>query len=177
MPHEVEKILVSESAIRERVAAMGKQISADYAGQEILCIGLLRGAFLFMADLARHLSVPVECEFIRCSSYGKSTVSSGKVEIEFASKPAEIRGRRVLLVDDILDAGWTLRSVKEQILARGAAQVRTAVFLDKPSRRQAAFQADYRGFEIEDRFVVGYGMDFEERFRNLPYVAVLRGVK
>lgn len=176
MPYEVEKILVSEAAIAARVAAMGRQISADFTGREILCIGLLRGAFLFMADLVRHLAVPVEVEFIRCSSYGKSTVSSGKVEVEFAQNPATIAGRHVLLVDDILDAGYTLHAVKEQLLVRGAAQVRTAAFLDKPSRRRVDFQADYRGFEIEDRFVVGYGMDFEERFRNLPYVAVLRGV-
>lgn len=176
MSYEVEKILITEQAIAGRVAAMGRQISADFEGQEILCIGLLRGAFLFMADLVRHLSLPVEVEFIRCSSYGKATKSSGEVEIEFARKPATIAGRHILLVDDILDAGHTLHAVKEQLLARGAASVRTAAFLDKPSRRQVPFQADYRGFEIEDRFVVGYGMDFEERFRNLPYVALLRGV-
>lgn len=173
MKMEAPKEWIPADAIQRRVIELGHAISRDFSGQEILCVGILRGSFLFLADLIRNLSLPIEVEFIRCSSYGDSTVSSGKVEIEFAKNPALVKGRNLLIVDDILDAGWTLKKVKEEFLALGAAQLKTCVLLDKPSRRATPFQADYRGFEIPDHFVVGYGMDYQERFRNLPYVGVI----
>ena len=173
MEPRAPKILISKESIRERVAGLGRQISADFAGRELLCVGILRGAFIFLADLVREIALPLEVEFIRCSSYRDRTVSSGKVEIEFAREPAKIEGRPVLVVDDILDAGWTLKKVREDLGKLGAAEVRTCVLLDKPSRRATSFEADYRGFTIENHFVVGYGMDLGERYRNLPYIGVL----
>ncbi len=170
---EIEKVLIGAEEIQKRVTAMGRQIATDYAGKDLLCVAILRGSFIFLADLVRAANIPSQVDFIRCSSYGNRTTSSGRVEIEFFGQPVEIRGRHVLIVDDILDAGWTLKKVSEQIAARGAASVKTCVLLDKPSRRATPLKADYCGFSIDDHFVVGYGMDFQERHRSLPYVAVL----
>ena len=172
-----EKILISAQEIRKRVGELGKQITADFEGRDLLCVGILRGAFVFLADLVRQIAVPVEVEFIRCSSYRDRTVSSGQVEIELAKEPAKFSERAVLVVDDILDAGWTLKNVREELLRRGAAEVRTCVLLDKPSRRATPFEADYIGFTIDNHFVVGYGMDCGERYRNLPFIAALEGAR
>ncbi len=173
MREPLPAILISAQEIQKRVVELGRRISEDYAGQEILCVGILRGSFVFLADLIRHIELPMEVEFVRCSSYGNAEVSSGVVTIEFADQPMEFRGRHVLIVDDIVDGGLTLSKVAQEIRSRGAASVKTCVLLDKPARRSIAFQADYYGFQIENRFVVGYGMDSVQKLRNLSYIGYL----
>jgi len=173
MSPQNEKILIPPGKIGQRIGELGDAITRDYAGQSIICVGILRGAFVFLADLVRHIDLPMEIEFIRCSSYGNSTISSGKVEIEFAQFPADFRGKNVLIIDDILDAGFTLSRVVDSFENRRAGSVKTCVLLDKPSRRTVPFSPDYTGFAIDNHFVIGYGMDFDEKFRNLPYIGAL----
>lgn len=164
--------LLEEQAIRTRVRELGKQISVDYEGKELLLVGILKGAFIFMADLIRQIEVPVTVDFVVVSSYGASTESSGVVRIEKDLEKG-IEGKHVLIVEDIIDTGLTLNYLKHNLETRGPASVRICALLDKPSRRKVSVEADYLGFSIADEFVVGYGLDFAERHRHLPYVAVL----
>jgi hypoxanthine phosphoribosyltransferase len=168
----VGEILIEEDALQERVAALGQELSADYAGRDLLLIGVLKGAVFFMADLMRNVTVPCEVDFMAISSYGASTDSSGVVRI-LKDLDINIEGRDVLVVEDIIDSGLTLSYLMRNLEARGPASLEICALLTKPDRREMDVPVRYIGFEIPDRFVIGYGLDFAERYRNLPYVAVL----
>ena len=168
----VGEILIEEDALQERVAALGEELSADYARRDLLLIGVLKGAVFFMADLMRHITVPCEVDFMAISSYGASTDSSGVVRI-LKDLDINIEGRHVLVVEDIIDSGLTLSYLMRNLEARGPASLEICALLTKPDRREMDVPVRYIGFEIPDRFVIGYGLDFAERYRNLPYVAVL----
>ncbi|MFO7639139.1 MAG: hypoxanthine phosphoribosyltransferase [bacterium] len=161
--------MISEEAIRARVDELSVAISNDYAGRELLVIGILKGSWIFLADLVRRLTVPVEIDFLTVSSYGASTRTSGVVKIVTDLK-CPLDGRNVLLVEDILDSGLTMRYLLDNLRRRGPASLKICVLMDKPARRQAKVTADYVGFEVPDRFVVGYGADAAGRYRNLPFV-------
>ena len=168
----VGEILIEPDALQERVAALGREVSADYASRDLLLIGVLKGAVFFMADLMRHVTVPCEVDFMAISSYGASTDSSGVVRI-LKDLDINIEGRDVLVVEDIIDSGLTLSYLIRNLEARGPASLEICALLTKPDRREMDVPVRYIGFEIPDRFVIGYGLDFAERYRNLPYVAVL----
>ena len=171
---EVE-VLLSEEQLSTRIRELGQQISSDYEGKALLVVGVLKGSAIFLADLIRSIDLPLDYDFVAISSYGADTRSTGVVRL-VKDLDASIEGRHVLIVEDIVDTGWTLRLsyITENIRARGAASVKVCALLDKPCRRQVDIGIDYRGFEIDDVFVVGYGLDFNGRYRNLPYVGVVR---
>jgi hypoxanthine phosphoribosyltransferase len=168
----VTEILVDEETLRNRVAELGEEISRDYAGRDLLLIGVLKGAVFFMADLMRQLTVPCEIDFMAISSYGASTDSSGVVRI-LKDLDINIEGREVLVVEDIIDSGLTLSYLIRNLEARQPASLEVCALMTKPERRQIDVPVRYIGFEIPNRFVIGYGLDFAERYRNLPYVGVL----
>ena len=168
----VGEVLIEEDALQERVAALGQELSADYADRDLLLIGVLKGAVFCMADLMRHITVPCEVDFMAISSYGASTDSSGVVRI-LKDLDINIEGRDVLVVEDIIDSGLTLSYLMRNLEARGPESLEICALLTKPDRREMDVPVRYIGFEIPDRFVIGYGLDFAERYRNLPYVAVL----
>ena len=168
----VGEILVDEESLRVRVAELGEEISTDYAGRDLLLVGVLKGAVFFMADLMRHITVPCEVDFMAISSYGAQTDSSGVVRI-LKDLDINIEGRDVLVVEDIIDSGLTLSYLMRNLESREPASLEICALMTKPSRRQIDVPVRYIGFEIPDRFVVGYGLDLAERYRNLPYVAVL----
>jgi hypoxanthine phosphoribosyltransferase len=168
----VGEILIERDALQERVAELGREVSEDYANRDLLLIGVLKGAVFFMADLMRNVTVPCEVDFMAISSYGASTDSSGDVRI-LKDLDINIEGRDVLVVEDIIDSGLTLSYVMRNLEARGPASLEVCALLTKPDRREMDVPVRYIGFEIPDRFVIGYGLDFAERYRNLPYVAVL----
>ncbi len=169
---EIEKILLNEDQISARVRELGQKISADYAGKDLLVVGILKGAFIFMSDLVRQISIPVEVDFMATSSYGQSTQTSGVVKV-LKDLDTPIEGRHVLIVEDIIDSGLTLSYLTEILRSRKPESIRVAVLLDKPERRRTSLAADYVGFTIPDEFVVGYGLDFDSKYRGLPYVGVL----
>ena len=173
MKEDLKEILYSEEALKRRVTEMGAQISVDYAGKTPLLIGVLKGCYIFMADISRSISVSCEIRFVSVSSYGFSSVTSGKVKID-KNLDFEIAGRDVIIIEDILDSGVTLSALREFINERGPASLKICTLLDKPSRREVPMDADYLGFECPDEFVVGYGLDYAERYRNLPYIASLK---
>jgi hypoxanthine phosphoribosyltransferase len=169
--NEVEHVLITEAQIATRLKALGRQISRDFSGRELVVVSLLNGTVMFLADLIRHLSVPLRLDFIGVSSYGQGTEAA---ELIFTKElRLEVRGRDVLLVDDILDTGRTLCNVLAKVRVLKPRQIKTCVLLNKAARRIERIEADYVGFEIPDFFVVGYGLDFAERYRNLPFVGVL----
>jgi hypoxanthine phosphoribosyltransferase len=168
----VTEILIEEDRLRERVAELGEEVSADYAGRDLLLIGVLKGAVFFMADLMRHLTVPCEVDFMAISSYGAATDSSGVVRI-LKDLDINIEGREVLVVEDIIDSGLTLSYLMRNLEAREPASLEICALMTKPDRREIDVPVRYVGFEIPNRFVIGYGLDFGERYRNLPYVGVL----
>jgi hypoxanthine phosphoribosyltransferase len=168
----VHRVLIDEQTLRARVADMGAEISADYAGKDILLVGVLKGAVFFMADLMRHLSIPCEVDFMAISSYGASTDSSGVVRI-LKDLDINIDGRDVLVVEDIIDSGLTLSYLMRTLEARSPASLEICALLTKPDRREMKVPVRYTGFEIPNEFVIGYGLDYAERYRNLPYVGVL----
>jgi hypoxanthine phosphoribosyltransferase len=168
----VGEILIDEDALRSRVAELGAEVSADYQGRDLLLIGVLKGAVFFMADLMRHITVPCEVDFMAISSYGDSTDSSGIVRI-LKDLDINIEGRDVLVVEDIIDSGLTLSYLMRNLESREPASLEVCALMTKPARREIDIPVRYIGFEIPNRFVVGYGLDFGERYRNLPYVAVL----
>ena len=174
MPHEqLDYILLTEEQIQTRVAQLGEEINRDYAGKEPLVVGLLCGSFIFMADLVRSFDFQCEMAFMRLSSYGNRSETSGCVNVAY--DPLEhIEGRDVLIVEDIVDSGVTLSCLIELLKTRAPASLRLCTLLDKPSRRRAPVHVDYCGFEIPDAFVVGYGLDYAERWRQLPYIGVLK---
>ncbi len=172
MRDDIAEVLVSENDIQAKVAELGKRISGDYHGEELLLVGLLRGAIVFLSDLMREISISVRLDFIGISSYGVST-ESGAVRLVMDLE-TDIAGRHVLIVEDIVDTGKTLSYLVETLKARQPASLRICALLDKPERRQVPIDVDYVGFEIPDKFVVGYGLDFAEGYRNLPFVGVLK---
>jgi hypoxanthine phosphoribosyltransferase len=168
----VGEILIDEDTLSSRVAELGAEVSADYQGRDLLLIGVLKGAVFFMADLMRHITVPCEVDFMAISSYGASTDSSGIVRI-LKDLDINIEGRDVLVVEDIIDSGLTLSYLMRNLESREPASLEVCALMTKPARREIDVPVRYIGFEIPNRFVVGYGLDFGERYRNLPYVAVL----
>jgi hypoxanthine phosphoribosyltransferase len=165
-------ILVQADELQRRVRELGEQISRDYDGRDLLLIGVLKGAVFFLADLMRHIDVPCEVDFMAVASYGSATDSSGVVRI-LKDLDMPIEGRDVLIVEDIVDSGLTLQYLLRSLEARGPASLEVCALLTKPSRRKVELPARYVGFEIPDRFAIGYGLDHAERYRNLPYVAAL----
>ena len=168
----VTEVLIEADTLQQRVAELGEEISADYAGRDLLLVGVLKGAVFFMADLMRHLTIPCEIDFMAISSYGDSTDSSGVVRI-LKDLDINIEGRHVLVVEDIIDSGLTLSYLMRNLEAREPASLEVCSLLTKPDRREIDVPVRYIGFEIPNRFVIGYGLDFAERYRNLPYVGVL----
>ena len=173
MNDDIAKVLIDEEVILRRLDTLDEKVLKDYEGEEILVVGILTGALVFMADLCRRLPVPLEIKTLSVASYHGGTESSGVVEFLDAKLP-EVKGKRILLIDDILDTGRTLKAVKERLLEMGAKTVKTSVLLSKVKERAEEVEADYIGFEIGDEFVVGYGLDYQGRYRNLPYVGVLK---
>jgi hypoxanthine phosphoribosyltransferase len=168
----VESILIEEDSLQARITELGEEISGDYAGRDLLLLGVLKGAVFFMADLMRRLTVPCEIDFMAISSYGAATDSSGVVRI-LKDLDINIEGRHVLVVEDIIDSGLTLSYLMRTLEARNPASLEICALLTKPARREIEVDVRYVGFEIPNRFVIGYGLDFAERYRNLPYVGVL----
>jgi hypoxanthine phosphoribosyltransferase len=168
----IGEILVQPDELQHRVRELGKEISRDYAGRDLLLIGVLKGAVFFLADLMRHIEIPCEVDFMAVSSYGSSTDSSGVVRI-LKDLDAPLEGRDVLIVEDIVDSGLTLQYLMRTLQTRGPASLEVCALLTKPERRKVEMPARYVGFEIPDRFAIGYGLDYAERYRNLPYVAEL----
>ncbi len=174
MYNDIHEILLTEEEISEKVKYLGEQISQDYnKNDEIVVVGVLKGASVFMADLIRQINIPVYIDFIAVSSYGYSTESSGIVRI-LKDLDFEIEGRHVLIVEDIIDTGLTLKYLTDNLRTRNVKSLKICTLLDKPERRKCNLDIDYIGFEIPDKFVVGYGIDYGEKYRNLPYVAVIK---
>ncbi len=169
---DVSRVILSEEQIQERIAELGAQISADYGGETVLLVAVLRGAALFVADLARAIESPVEIDFMAVSSYGSTTKSSGVVRI-LKDLDDTIENRHVLVVEDILDTGLTLKYLLKNLASRKPRSLEVATLLRKKVEQRVPIQCKYIGFEIPDEFVVGYGLDYAERYRNLPYVGVL----
>lgn len=164
--------LISKEQIDARVREMAEQINRDLAGERIVVVGILKGAFVFCADLLRHLTLSTRVDFMAVSSYGSATESSGVIRI-VKDLDTPVEGEHVLLVEDIVDSGLTLRYLKEYLMRHHPASLQTAVLLDKPSRRQTEVSVEYVGFTIPDAFVVGYGIDWAEQYRNLPYIGII----
>lgn len=174
MDYRIEQI-ISEEEVIERIREIGEQISEDYKGKKLRLVCILRGAVFFMTELAKRISLPITFDFMSVSSYGRSTTSSGIVRI-IKDLEDPLEGEDVIIVEDIIDSGRTLHFLEELFRARGAASIRAVTLLDKPSRRVPGLDVkiDYRGFEIPDDFVVGWGMDYDQRYRNLPYIGIVK---
>lgn len=174
--NDVQEILISEKELDELVTQIAKKIDEDYAesSSRILLLAILKGSVVFMGDLMKKISLPVEIDFMKVSSYGKGTKSSGNINIHLDLQRADIADCEIIIVEDIVDSGKTLSYLTQYLLRKGAKSVRTCTLLDKPSRREVDFVPDYVGREIEDSFVVGYGLDFDEKYRSLPYVGILK---
>jgi len=172
MDYKQPEVMISSEEIQKRVQEMGAKITADYSGRKLDVVGVLRGSFIFMADLVRHIDLPLSCDFLGLSSYGDSTKSSGVVAItKDLSDPVE--GKDILIIEDIIDTGLTMAYLLENLSTRKPASVKVASLLSKPSRRQVTVGIDYLGFTIEDRFVVGYGLDYAGVYRNLPFIGAM----
>ncbi len=173
MSPDIEEIMISEEEIKEAVSRMGEEITEDFKGESLIVIGILKGAFAFMSDLIQEINLPIEIDFMDVSSYGMGTTSTGEVRI-LKDVDIQLEGHNVLLVEDIVDTGLTLSYLMKVMESRGAKDVRVASLLSKPSRRERVVNIDYIGYEVEDKFVVGYGIDYAELYRNLPYIACLK---
>ncbi|HBI56484.1 MAG TPA: hypoxanthine phosphoribosyltransferase [Firmicutes bacterium] len=173
MADNLDEVLLSKEEIDEKVKELGKMLAEEYAGKRPLLICVLKGALIFVADLARAMNIPLEVDFMAVSSYGISTKSSGVVRI-LKDLETGIEGRHVLIVEDIIDTGLTLKYLIENLKSRKPASIKICTLLDKPSRRRVQLQPDFSGFEIPDKFVIGYGLDFSEIYRNLPFIGVLK---
>ena len=170
---DIDTIFFSAGELQERVKALGAQITHDYEGRDPLFVGVLKGSFVFMADLMRAVDLYCDIDFMAVSSYGSGTTTTGAVKIN-KDLTYNVEGRHIILIEDILDSGVTLSYLKKYIEARKPASVGICTLLDKPARRKADISADYVGFECPDAFIVGYGLDYAERYRNLPYIGVLK---
>lgn len=173
MRNDIQEVLFSEQQLADKVAELGARISADYEGKNPLVVSVLKGSYVFMADLTRKITIPCNVDFMAVSSYGVGTKTTGEVQIikDIGSK---IDGRHLIIVEDILDSGVTLSFLMKILKARGAASIRLCTLLSKPERRKVDVPVDYLGFEIPDAFVVGYGLDYAEKYRNLPYIGILK---
>ncbi len=169
---ETVRVLIPEDKVDERIAQLGAQISQDYVGRQVHLIGILKGSIFFICELAKRITVPVTMDFMSVSSYGSGTKSSGVVKlIKDLDEP--INGKEVVVVEDIIDSGRTLSYLLKNLSDRHPASIRLCTLLDKPERREVDVEVDYQGFRIPDEFVVGYGLDYDQRYRNLPYIGVL----
>lgn len=170
--NDIEKVLLSEDELKEIIKRLGKEITEDYKDKNLLVVSVLKGSVVVMADLLREIKLPLRIDFMSVSSYGSGTTTSGTVKI-IKDLDINLAGYDLLIVEDILDSGVTLSNLKEILLTRGPASVKICTLLDKPERRKANVVADYVGAQIPDAFVVGYGLDYDEKYRNLPYVGIL----
>jgi len=173
MHNDIEQILYSEEQLKKRVKELAALIRQDFSGTNLLTVGVLRGAVMFYADLVRELDIPIHMNFMALSSYGSSSMSSGAVRIQYDLED-DIAGRNVLVVEDIVDSGLTLQYLTKTLQSRNPNMLKTCCLFDKPSRRTVDFHADYVGFKVPDVFIVGYGLDYAERYRNLKYIGVLK---
>lgn len=171
--NDIERVFYSHEELQAKVKELGEAITRDYQGKSPIFVGVLKGCFVFMADLMRSVDLPCEIDFMAVSSYGKGTKSSGVVQIN-KDLSFDIAGRDVLIVEDILDSGVTLNYLKGYLENRNPASIKIVTLFDKPSRRKAPIYADYYGYEVPDEFIVGYGLDYAEKYRNLPYIGVLK---
>ena len=173
LDHDIQEILFTEDTLHARVKEMADQINRDFEGKDVIIVGILRGSFIFMADLLRCITLPCRVDFMSVSSYGKGTTSSGKLKI--AKDMAEdITNAHVIVVEDIVDSGFTLSNLLKLLKSRNPASVHLCTLLNKPDRRTVDVHVDYTGFTIPDAFVVGYGLDYAEKYRNLPYIGILK---
>ncbi len=173
MHNDIQEILITEEQIQQKIRELGETISREYADRNPLVICVLKGAFIFMADLVKRIDVPLELDFMAVSSYGQSTKSSGVVKI-IKDLDVPVEGRHVLIVEDIIDSGLTLSYLIDVLERRNARSIAIVALFDKPARRTVDLEPDYKGFTIPDAFIVGYGLDYAEKYRNLPYVGVLK---
>lgn len=173
MQNDIQEVLISEEEIQAKIKELGGKLSAEYEGRDPLVICVLKGAFIFMADLVKNITVPMELDFMAVSSYGASTKSSGVVKI-IKDLDESVEGRDVLIVEDIIDSGLTLSYLIDLLENRKAKSIAVVTLFDKPARRTVDLQADYTGFVLPDAFVVGYGLDYAEHYRNLPYIGILK---
>lgn len=173
MLNDIEKILISEQEINDKVREMGKKISQEYKDKNLLLVSVLKGSIVFMADLMRSIDIACNIDFMAVSSYGSGVKTSGVVKI-IKDLDSNVEGKDILIVEDILDSGKTLSYILDILHARNPSSIRICTLLDKPERRQVNLSADYTGFEVPDEFVVGYGLDYAEEYRNLPFVGVLK---
>lgn len=170
----VGKVLYTEEQIRKRAAELGQQITKDYDGEELVCIGTLKGSVLWFADVIKNIDMDLEIDFISASSYGSSTISSGVVKISLDTE-LNLYNKHILIIEDIVDTGTTLKFLVEKFEERGPKSIKVCTMLDKKARRTNNFTADYIGFDVEDLFLIGYGLDYDQIYRNLPYVSFLEG--
>lgn len=173
MNDPIKEVLLTEEEIEERVSELAKEISEEYRGKDLLVVGILKGAVIFLSDLVKRLDFPVMLDFMAVSSYGKSSVSTGEVRI-LKDLDYSVEGKDILIVEDIIDTGLTLNYLKDILGKRGARSVKICTLLDKPERRTIGVSIDFMGFEIPDEFVVGYGLDYNEQYRNYPFVGALK---
>ncbi len=168
----VGTVLITEEQIKARAKEIGRQISEEFAGEEVMLVGILKGAMMWMADVMKNITLDCTIDFMACSSYGSSTKTSGVVKIN-KDLDSDIEGKNVIIVEDIVDSGITLSYLEKYLANRGPKAVRLCALLDKPSGRRNDLKADYVGFEVEDLFIVGYGLDYNQKYRNLPYISYL----
>lgn len=173
MNRDIKKILVTEEELAELTKKLGEQITRDYAGKKLLIVGVLKGSIYFLTDLSRHIDLPCHIDFIQASSYGAGTESSGKIKI-VKDIDSDLTGFDVLLVEDILDTGRTLKHIHDMLSKRNPNSIAVVTLLDKPARREVDIKADYTGVDIPNEFAVGYGLDYNQYYRNLPYIGVLK---
>lgn len=173
MHKDCERILYSEEQLRGRVKEIASQVDKLYQGKRPLCVGILKGSIIFYADFIRHLTVPVELDFIAVSSYGSGAVSSGKLKIK-KDLDRDVKGRDVIIIEDIIDSGFTLANLKALLLERGAASVIIVTLLNKKARREYDIVPEFNCYDIENEFVIGYGLDYDESYRELPYIGILK---
>lgn len=171
--NDILKVLLTEEELKAKCAEMGEQITKDYQGKNLLLVTVLKGAVVYLADLMRHIDLPCAIDFMVVSSYGSGTETSGVVKI-VKDLDQDLAGKDILIVEDILDTGVTLHYLKGLLQSRNPASIRIATLLDKPERRKVDLQSDYAGFQVPDEFVVGYGLDYAEKYRNLPYIGILK---
>ncbi|WP_425447833.1 hypoxanthine phosphoribosyltransferase [Dethiothermospora halolimnae] len=173
MKEDIREIIVSSEDLEDKISSLGKKISKDYKGKDLMLIGVLKGSIMFMSDLAKNIDIPLTMDFMAVSSYGDSTESSGVVRIN-KDLDSSIEGKDVLIVEDIVDTGLTLNYLVDNLKSRGANSIKICSLLDKPERRRVNVNIDYIGFQVPDEFVVGYGIDYAQKYRNLPYIAILK---
>lgn len=173
MHKDIKEILLSEDQIKNRVKELGKEITEDYQGKDLLVIGILKGAAIFMSELIRYIDLPIKIDFMAVSSYGDFSISTGEVKI-IKDLDFSAENKHILIVEDIIDTGYTLNYLSDNLRKRGALSVKVCTLLDKPERRVVGVPLDYLGFEIPDEFAVGYGLDYSERYRNLPFIGALK---